>query len=86
MEDITLALVEGNAESDAVIVAQSLPALTGNGSSDLLCGACGEVVAKSLTTDAIGRTFRSSSRLLLKCVCGGENLIHEAGAGDETIN
>ena len=82
MEDITLVLIDDNADSDAIIVAQSLPALTGNGDVDMCCGACGEVLAKSLTTDAIARTFETDSRLLLKCVCGGHNLIHDAKNGE----
>ena len=77
MEDITLAVVTPDPASDSIITANSLPGLTGNGSSDLLCGGCHEVVAKGLTCDAIGAAFKTQRRLLMACVCGANNLIHE---------
>lgn len=88
MEDTKLALADHNEATDAVITAQSLPGLTGNGPSDLICGQCGEVVGKGLDTGAIARTFETKRRLLLKCTCGAHNLIAEAtderaGGSDE---
>lgn len=80
MENSTLALTSHNPETDAVMTARSLPALTGNGQSDLHCGGCGEVLAKAITTEAIAHAFETDRRLLLQCTCGAHNLVSEAKA------
>ncbi len=86
MEDITLVLTDRNADTDSVVTAQSLPALTGNGPGDLLCGGCGEVLAKGLNPAAIGHTFETNRRLLLACVCGAHNLVREAKSRPDSVN
>ena len=84
MDDITLAVTRHDEATDAVMKARSMPALTGNGDSDLLCGGCGEVVAKALTTEAVARLFDTKRRLLLQCVCGAHNVVREANNGGDT--
>ena len=86
MEDITLAVASHDEKTDAVMKAQSMPALTGNGESDLHCGACAQVLAKNLTTEAIANTFDTDRRLLLQCVCGAHNLVREAKSSTTTVN
>ncbi len=86
MEDITLTLTDPNADTDSVVTAQSLPALTGNGPDNLHCGGCGEVLAKGLNPAAIAHTFETDRRLLLACVCGAHNLVREAKSDTGTVN
>ena len=71
----TMDLIEDVSESDAIITAQSLPALTGTGSEDLLCAGCGQVLAAKLNNEAITNAFRTDKRLLLRCTCGASNLV-----------
>lgn len=75
MTPTTLELAGSRAGDDAVVTAQGLPALEGNGSEDLLCGQCGQVVARNLTRAAVAAAFKTSRRLLLECTCGGLNVI-----------
>ena len=75
---MTLAVVTHDPETDSVMTANSLPALKGNGPADLKCGGCGEVIAEGLIPQAISNSFKTNRRLLLACVCGAHNLIHEA--------
>ena len=86
MDDVTLAVARHDEATDAVMKARSMPALTGNGPADLLCGGCGEVVAKGLTSEAVARAFDTERRLLLQCVCGAHNVVREAKNGPETLN
>ena len=85
MEDITLAVVKPAPETDSVVTAKTLPGLTGNGTSNLNCGGCGKVIAQGLSPEVIGRSFQTPRRLLLACVCGAHNLIHEANSEDTTL-
>lgn len=78
MEDFTLPLAEHNAETDSVMTARSLPAVTGNGPWNLHCGGCGEVIAKGLNPASIAHAFQTDRRLLLECTCGAHNLVREA--------
>ena len=84
MDKMTLAVVTHDPETDSVMTAKSLPGLTGNGNTDLKCGGCGEVIAKGLVPQAISKSFQTNRRLLLACVCGAHNLIHEATATEDT--
>ncbi len=86
MEDVTLPLAEHNADTDSVMTARSLPALTGNAGSNLLCGGCGEVLAKGLNPAAIATAFETDRRLLLACTCGAHNLVREAKSDTGTVN
>lgn len=78
MEGLKLAVAEYHAGTDAVMTARSLPALTGDGPSDLRCGGCEEVVAKGLNPASIAHAFDTDRRLLLKCLCGTYNLVRDA--------
>lgn len=78
MEEFKLALAEYDAGTDAVMTARSLPALTGEGPSDLRCGGCEEIVAKGLNPASIAHAFETDRRLLLKCLCGAYNLVRQA--------
>lgn len=71
----TFETVADASERDGIILAESMPALTGNGPDDLLCGGCGEVLAAKLTPEAIASAFRTDKRLILRCVCGADNLV-----------
>lgn len=82
----TLEVVKREEGADAVIVGNSLPALTGNGSDDLICGGCGSVVAAKLTTAAIARSFKTERRLILECTCGASNLIAPASEEESDPN
>jgi hypothetical protein len=87
VEDITLEVVTYDPENDSVITAKKMPAMAGTGSSDLKCGGCGEVLGEHLTTQMIDDAFTTDRRLLLACVCGTHNLVHEARAAkDATVN
>ncbi len=85
MEDITLGLANHDPDTDAVMTAQSLPALTGSGGSDLHCGGCSEVLAKGLNTASIAHAFGTERRLLLQCVCGAHNLVREAESSSKPV-
>jgi hypothetical protein len=78
VEEFKLAVAEYRADTDAVMTARSLPALTGEGPSDLRCGGCEEIVAKGLNPASIAHAFDTDRRLLLKCLCGTYNLVREA--------
>lgn len=80
MNSTRLELAPEGSEADAIIIAQKLPALEGNGQTDLSCGGCGEVVARNLTGQAIAATFRTPRRLLLQCTCGALNIIQDGAA------
>lgn len=86
MEDVTLPLAEYNAETDAVVTAKSLPALTGNAQWNLHCGGCGELLAKGLNPASIAHAFETDRRLLLACTCGAHNLVREAKSDTGTVN
>ncbi len=73
--DLTFAIANDLTPDDRVVVAKSLPALTGNGSADILCGACGQVLAEKLIPQAICDMFQTRHRLILRCTCGGNNFV-----------
>ncbi len=77
-------IAEAVTDQDAIMVAEKLPALTGNGNEDILCGSCNQVLAEKLTPQAIRRMAPTENRLVLRCTCGANNLVaDEASTGSD---
>ncbi len=68
-------IVDDATDDDGIIVAQSLPALSGNGTTDIHCGGCGEVLAHNLTVAAICGMFAPEGRLIIRCTCAADNVV-----------
>ena len=68
---------------DLLLIPRTLPALTGAGPANLVCGECCELIGAGLTCRTARREHPEGSRLVIRCTCGALNLISsEQGLGD----
>ncbi|GAA5056634.1 hypothetical protein GCM10023208_21410 [Erythrobacter westpacificensis] len=72
-------------ENDSVVTATGLPALTGDGTEDLCCGGCGEVLAEKLTVPAIQRMLPTERKLILRCICSANNVVSDVAEGTSNL-
>ena len=77
-----LALTSRVTRRDHLLLPRALPALTGTGPANLVCGKCSEVIGSGLTCLAARREHPEGSRLVIRCTCGALNLVSsEQGSG-----
>jgi hypothetical protein len=51
------------------------PLFEGEDSGDLMCGSCGEIIARNLAVETARENFVAPARVVVKCNCGAHNLI-----------
>ena len=71
----TLHLLSKASDRDAVLLARSLPAFTGQEGDDLLCGKCGGTLAAGVRAQTLRREHPEGNRLIVRCVCKAYNLV-----------
>ena len=70
-----LALISRVTRRDLLLVPRALPAMTGTRPANLLCGKCSELIVAGLSCRTARREHPEGSRLVVRCTCGGLNLI-----------
>ena len=63
---------------DALIIPRTLPAFSGNGIEDLVCGQCSDVIGMGVTLRVARREHPEGDRLVVRCTCGALNLLTRA--------
>jgi hypothetical protein len=51
------------------------PLFEGGDSEDLMCGSCGEILARNLSVVTARENFVAPAHVVVKCNCGAHNLI-----------
>ena len=72
---VRLELTSRVTRRDLVLTPRALPALTGAGPANLVCGKCSELIGSGLTCRAARREHPEGSRLVIRCTCGALNLL-----------
>ena len=70
-----LTLISRVTRRDLVLVPRALPAMTGAGPANLVCGKCSELIGAGLSCRTARREHPEGSRLVIRCTCGALNLI-----------
>lgn len=70
-----LALVSRVTRRDLLLVPRALPAMTGAGPANLLCGKCSNLIVAGLSCRMARRQHPEGSRLVIRCTCRALNLI-----------
>ena len=70
-----LELTSAATPRDALLIPRTLPALTGNEPEELLCGKCSEVIGAGISARTVRRRHPEGQRLMIRCPCGGLNLL-----------
>lgn len=89
MVTIKLPLIDDpNPKTDSILHGMT-PFFEGNESESLVCGACGEILGRNISTRSIYEKVASKSgRLILKCKCAANNkanvrrVVDTNGGGD----
>lgn len=69
-----LEIVKTPDKSASILAPTVSPAFEGTESEDLLCGSCGVLLGKRISTDTLKARFAAPAQLLVKCPeCGAHN-------------
>lgn len=60
---------------DTLLIARTLPLLSGSDDEDLLCGQCAVVICARTSRQSARRQHPEAARLLARCTCGALNLL-----------
>lgn len=75
-----LQLISTATPRDALLLPRILPAFTGNEQEELLCGKCYEVIGVGVSAHSVRRRHPEGRRLMIRCLCGGLNLLARSKA------
>lgn len=74
---VPLALADGFAARDALLLARPAAPFVGPEQDDLACGKCGQLLAEGLSAHALRRRHPEGRRLIVRCGCRALNLVAE---------
>jgi len=72
---VRLPLTSRVGHRDLLLLPRTLPALTGTGLENLICGKCCALVGSRLSCRTARREHPEGSRLVIRCTCGALNLV-----------
>lgn len=70
-----LEIVAKASARDAVLLARTLPAFSGDESEDLICGRCGQTIAAGVSARTLRRSHPEGNRLIVRCACKAYNVV-----------